>query len=66
MPTITVKLDKKRAARLARWARRRKVAKSEVVRDLIDRAGPIETGADLLEWVRSSEGRGLGLTQRDR
>ncbi len=66
MPTITVKLDKKRAARLARWARRRKVAKSEVVRDLIDRAGPIETGADLLEWVRSSEGRGLGLAQRDR
>jgi hypothetical protein len=66
MPTITVKLDKKRAARLARWARRRKVAKSEVVRDLIDRAGPIETGADLLEWVRSAEGRGLGLAQRDR
>ena len=66
MPTITVKLDKKRAARLARWARRRKVAKSEVVRDLIDRAGPIETGADLMEWVERSEGRGLGLAQRDR
>ena len=66
MPTITVKLDKKRAARLARWARRRKVAKSEVVRDLIDRAGPIETGADLMEWAESSEGRGLGLAQRDR
>ena len=66
MPTITVKLDKKRAARLARWARRRKVAKSEVVRDLIDRAGPIETGDDLLEWVRGSEGRGLGLAQRAR
>jgi len=29
MPTITVKLDKKRAARLARWARRSKVPKSE-------------------------------------
>ena len=43
MPTITVKLDKKRAARLARWARQRKVPKSEVIRALIDRAGPIET-----------------------
>ena len=44
MPTITVKLDKKRAARLARWARQSKVPKSEVIRALIDRAGPIETG----------------------
>ena len=66
MPTITVKLDKKRAARLARWARRRKVPKSEVVRDLIDRAGPIDTGADLLEWVEASLGKGLGLAQRGR
>lgn len=65
-PTITMKPDKRRAARPARWARRRKVAKSAVVRDLIDRAGPIETGADLLEWVRDSEGTGLGLAQRDR
>jgi Ribbon-helix-helix protein, copG family len=66
MPTITVKLDKKRAARVSQWARRRKVAKSEVIRDLIDRAGPIETGADLLEWVEASEGRGLGLAQKRR
>ena len=66
MPTITVRLDKKRADRVARWARRRKVAKSEVIRDLIDRAGPIETGTDLLEWVEASEGRGLGLAQRPR
>ncbi len=47
MPTITVKLDKKRAARLERWARHRKVPKSEVIRALIDRAGPIENDA----WI---------------
>jgi hypothetical protein len=64
MPTITVKLDKKRAARLARWARRRKVAKSEVIRALIDRAGPIETGDDLIELVESAIGKGLGLAQK--
>ena len=64
MPTITVKLDKRRAARLARWARRRKVPKSEVIRALIDRAGPIETGDDLLEWVQESSGKGLGLAQK--
>ena len=64
MPTITVKLDKKRAARLTRWARSRKVPKSDVIRDLIDRAGPIETGDDLIEWVASSDRRGLGLAQR--
>ncbi|MGB2712612.1 MAG: ribbon-helix-helix protein, CopG family [Vicinamibacterales bacterium] len=64
MPTITVKLDKRRAARLARWARRRKVPKSEVIRALIDRAGPIETGDDLLEWVEESSGKGLGLAQK--
>jgi hypothetical protein len=64
MPTITVKLDKKRAARLARWARSRRVPKSEVIRGLIDRAGPIETGEDLAEWVDASAGRGLGLVQR--
>jgi hypothetical protein len=66
MPTITVKLDKKRADRLARWARRRKVPKSDVIRALIDRAGPIETGDDLIEWVDAALGRGLGLTQRKR
>jgi Ribbon-helix-helix protein, copG family len=64
MPTITVKLDKERAARLARWARRRNVPKSEVIRALIDRAGPIETGDDLIELVDVSEGRGLGLGQK--
>ena len=64
MPTLTVKLDKARAARLARWARRRKVPKSEVIRALIDRAGPIETGDDLVELVDASEGRGLGLAQK--
>jgi hypothetical protein len=65
MPTITVKLDKARAARLSRWARRRKIPKSEVIRALIDRAGPIETGEDLIELVEASEGRGLGLAQQD-
>lgn len=64
MPTITVKLDRKRAARLARWARQRKVAKSEVIRGLIDRAGPIETGDDLIEWVTAARGKGLGLAQK--
>jgi hypothetical protein len=64
MPTLTVKLDKVRAARLARWARRRKVPKSEVIRALIDRAGPIETGDDLIELVDASGGRGLGLGQK--
>jgi hypothetical protein len=66
MPTITVKLDKKRAARLAQWARRRKVAKSDVIRALIDRAGPIETGDDLIEWVNASDGKGLGFGQKKR
>ena len=64
MPTITVKLDKARAARLARWARRRKVPKSEVIRALIDRAGPIETGDDLVEWVEAAVGTGLGFARK--
>lgn len=63
MPTITVKLDKKRADRVARWARQSKVPKSDVIRALIDRAGPIETGEDLLEWVEQTVGKGLGLAQ---
>jgi hypothetical protein len=64
MPTITVKLDKKRADRLARWARRSKLPKSEVIRALIDRAGPIDTGDDLIAWVDSAAGKGLGLAQK--
>ena len=64
MPTITVKLDRKRAARLARWARSKRIPKSDVIRALIDRAGPIETGDDLIEWVNTAEGKGLGLVQR--
>jgi hypothetical protein len=63
MPTITVKLDRQRAARLTRWAKRSKVPKSEVIRALIDRAGPIDTGDDLIEWVDQAEGKGLGLKQ---
>ncbi|HEY6139160.1 MAG TPA: hypothetical protein VI670_15460 [Thermoanaerobaculia bacterium] len=66
MPVITVKLDRKRAALVARWARRGKVAKSEVIRALIDRAGPIETADELIEWVKASEGKGLGMAQRKR
>jgi hypothetical protein len=31
---------------------------------LIDRAGPIETGDDLLESVEESTGKALGLAQR--
>ncbi len=38
--------------------------KSDVIRALIDHAGPIETGDDLLEWVMRSEGKGLGLAQK--
>jgi len=64
MATITVKLDRKRAAALTRWARRGKVSKSDVVRALIDRAGPIETGDQLIEWVNASVGKGLGLAQK--
>ena len=64
MPTFTVKLDKKRASRLARWARRSKVPKSDVIRALIDRAGPIETGDDLIDWVEAAAGKGLGLAQK--
>jgi hypothetical protein len=63
MPTITVKLDRKRAARLAKWARRSKVAKSDVIRELIDRAGPIDNGNDLIEWVEQADGKGLGIAQ---
>lgn len=64
MPTITVKLDKQRAARVARWAKRSKVPKSDVIRALIDRAGPIDTGDELIEWVAESSGKGLGLAQK--
>ena len=66
MPTVTVKLDRKRAARLARWARVRKMPKSDVIRALIDRFGPVETGDDLIEWVEASNGKGLGLAQKAR
>ena len=66
MPTITVKLDKKRADRLARWAKRSKLPKSDVIRALIDRAGPIDSGEDLIEWVDAASGKGLGLAQKER
>jgi hypothetical protein len=64
MPTITVKLDRKRAARLTRWSRSRKIAKSDVIRALIDQAGPLETADDLLDWIAASDGKGLGLARR--
>ena len=66
MATLTVKLDRKRSARLSQMARRQKVTKSEVIRRLIDRAGRIETGADLMAWVERAEGVGLGFEQRRR
>jgi hypothetical protein len=44
--------------------RRGKVSKSDVIRALIDRVGPIETGDDLIEWVNASAGKGLGLAQQ--
>ena len=64
MTTMTVKLDKKQAAKISRWARLRKTTKSDVLRELIDRAGPIETGADLAEWVEQAEGKGLGFAAK--
>jgi predicted transcriptional regulator len=64
MTTFTVKLDKKHAAKITRWARSRKVTKSDIIRDLIERAGPIETGDELAEWVAGAEGKGLGLAQK--
>jgi predicted transcriptional regulator len=68
MATITVKLDAERAARVERWARRRRVSKSEIIRDLIDRGDRIETGDDLLRWSLDARraGAGLGLKQRRR
>jgi hypothetical protein len=44
----------------------RRVPKSAVIRALIDRAGPIDTGDDLIEWVDASAGKGLGLAQKTR
>jgi predicted transcriptional regulator len=66
MPTLTVKLDRKHSARLAKLARTRKLTKSDVIRQLIDRAGRIETGDDLIAWVAAAEGVGLGFEQRRR
>jgi hypothetical protein len=66
MPTITVKLDKKRATELTRWARSRKISKSEAIRDLIDRKAKIDTVDDLIAWADANEGQGLGLKQRAR
>ena len=37
-----------------------------VIRALIDRAGPIESGEDLIEWVDAASGKGLGLAQKER
>ena len=58
-------LDKKRAAHLTGWARARKTTKSEIIREIIDRSGPIVTGDDLIEWADASVGRGLGLKQKN-
>jgi predicted transcriptional regulator len=65
MPTITVKLDQKRADELARWARSRKMTKSEAVRELIDRKAKIETGDDLIRLFEACPGQGLGLHLKD-
>ncbi len=64
MPTITVKLDKQRAVKLSRWARSRKMTKSDAIRDLIDRKAKIDTVDDLIDWAEANEGNGLGLKQR--
>ena len=64
MPTISVKLDKKQAAKLTHLARIDKVTKSEIVRHLIDAETQIRTGDDLIKWVEASDGKGLGLAQK--
>lgn len=64
MTTFTVKLDKKHAAKITRLARSRRITKSDVIRDLIERAAPVETGEDLATWVAQAEGKGLGLAQK--
>jgi hypothetical protein len=64
VPTVTVKLDRKRAAKLAAWAKQRRVSKSEIIRSMIDRNGPIDTVEDLIEWADAAQGKGLGLAQR--
>jgi predicted transcriptional regulator len=61
MPTITVKLDKKQAAKLTRWARADKVTKSEIVRELINHKEPIRSTDDLIAWGEANAGRGLGV-----
>jgi hypothetical protein len=66
MPTFTVKLDKKRATEFSRWARSRKMTKSEAIRDLIDRKAKVETVDDLIALIEANEGKGLGLKQRAR
>jgi hypothetical protein len=64
MPTITVKLDKKQAAKLTRWAKVDKVTKSDIVRGLIDHKGPIKSTDDLIAWGEANAGRGLGLRRK--
>ena len=66
MPTITIKLDRKRSADLSRWARSRKMTKSDAIRDLIDRKAKIETGDDLIRVFESNDGQGLGLKLREK
>jgi hypothetical protein len=66
MPTVTVKLDRKRAAKLAAWAKRRRVSQSQIIRSMIDRGEPIDTVDDLIEWADAAQGKGLGLAQRPR
>jgi len=64
MPATAVKLAKRHGALVPRWSRSRRILNADLIRDLIDRAGPIITGDDLLEWVDASEGKGLGLAQK--
>ena len=64
MATITVKLDKERTKLLAQWARRGKMTKSDVIRELIDRREKIETVDDLIAWAERNEGKGFGFRRR--
>jgi len=64
MPTITVKLDKKQAAKLTRLARVDKVTKSAIVRHLIEDSEPIKSTDDLIVWGEAHAGKGLGLRRK--
>ena len=61
----TVKLDRKRSARLAD-GRGQRVTKSQAILRVTAGPGRIETGEDLIAWVEQAESVGSGFEQRRR